>query len=120
LVPPLEKEAAGIISSSESILKAFATKHFLNARAINDLIKDVLKNRVCLVAPYPFRVAPWDEFNVTRDVDNNLILLVLDMFGMLDHSSSSGAHYVPLVQWGKLGSTRSFPWYSSAPSNRSG
>ena len=44
LVPPLEKEAAGIISSSEAILKAYATKHSLNARAINDLIKDVLKN----------------------------------------------------------------------------
>ncbi len=44
MVPPLEKEAAGIISSSEAILKAYATKHSLNARAINDLIKDVLKN----------------------------------------------------------------------------
>jgi hypothetical protein len=44
LVPSLEKEAAGIISSSEAILKAYATKHFLNARAINDLIKDVLNN----------------------------------------------------------------------------
>jgi hypothetical protein len=44
LIPPLEKEAAGIISSSEAILKAYATKHSLNARAINDLIKDVLEN----------------------------------------------------------------------------
>jgi hypothetical protein len=40
----LEKEAAGIISSSEAILKAYASKHCLNARAINDLIKDVFKN----------------------------------------------------------------------------
>ena len=44
LVPPLEKEAAGIISSSEAILKAYTTKRSLNARATNDLIKDVLKN----------------------------------------------------------------------------
>jgi hypothetical protein len=44
LVPPLEKEAARIISSNEAILKAYTTKHSLNARAINDLIKDVLKN----------------------------------------------------------------------------
>jgi hypothetical protein len=44
LVPPLEKEAAGIILGSEEILKAYATKHSLKARAINDLIKDALKN----------------------------------------------------------------------------
>ncbi len=31
-------------SSSEAILKVYATKHSLNAKAINDLIKDVLKN----------------------------------------------------------------------------
>ncbi len=43
LVPPLEREAAGIISSSEAVLKAYATKHSLNASAINDLIKDVPK-----------------------------------------------------------------------------
>jgi hypothetical protein len=40
----LEKEAAGIISSSEATFKTYATKHSLNARAINNLIKDVLKN----------------------------------------------------------------------------
>ncbi len=39
LVSSLQKEAAGIISSSEAILKAS-----LNARAINDLIKDARKN----------------------------------------------------------------------------
>ena len=46
LVPPLDKEASGIITVSEEIinLKAYASKHSLNARAINDLIKDVLKN----------------------------------------------------------------------------
>jgi hypothetical protein len=44
LVPQFEKEAAGITSDSEAILKAYTTKHFLNARAINDLIKDLLKN----------------------------------------------------------------------------
>jgi hypothetical protein len=37
----LDKEAAGIISSSEAILKEFASKHSLNAKTINDLIKDV-------------------------------------------------------------------------------
>ena len=44
LVPPLDKEASGIITVSEEIIKAYASKHSLNARAINDLIKDVLKN----------------------------------------------------------------------------
>jgi hypothetical protein len=44
LVPPLDREASGIITGSEDILKAFASKHSLNARVINDLIKDVLKN----------------------------------------------------------------------------
>ena len=47
LVPPLDsKEASGIITVSEEIIKAYASKHSLNARAINDLIKDVLKNPV--------------------------------------------------------------------------
>ena len=40
----MDKEAAGIISSSEAILKEFASKHSCNAKTINDLIKDVLKN----------------------------------------------------------------------------
>ena len=44
LVPPLDKEASGIITISEEIIKAYASKHSLNARAINDLIKAVLKN----------------------------------------------------------------------------
>jgi hypothetical protein len=44
LVPPLDKEAAGIITGSEEILKEFASKHFLKASTINDLIKDVPKN----------------------------------------------------------------------------
>jgi hypothetical protein len=44
LVLPLDKEAAGIITGSEEILKEFASKHSLNASTINDLIKDVLKN----------------------------------------------------------------------------
>jgi hypothetical protein len=44
LVPPLDKEASGIITVSEEIIKAYASKHSLNARAINDLIKDVRKN----------------------------------------------------------------------------
>ncbi len=44
MVPLLKKEAAGTISGSEAILKAYTTKHSLNARAIHDLIKDVLKN----------------------------------------------------------------------------
>lgn len=43
LVPPLDKEAAGIVTSSESILKEFTSKHSLNASTINDLIKDILK-----------------------------------------------------------------------------
>jgi hypothetical protein len=44
LVPPLDKEASGIFTGSEEILKAFSSKHSLNASVINDLIKDVLNN----------------------------------------------------------------------------
>ncbi len=46
LVPPLDREASDIITGSEDVLKALASKHSLNARAlvINDVIKDVLKN----------------------------------------------------------------------------
>ena len=40
----MDKEAAGIITSSEAILKQFSSKHSLPASAINDLIKEVLKN----------------------------------------------------------------------------
>ena len=42
----MDKEISGIIrvTGSEEILKAYYSKHTLNARAINDLIKDVLKN----------------------------------------------------------------------------
>ena len=41
-LPPLDKEAAGIITGSEAIVKEFASKHSLTASAINDLIKDGL------------------------------------------------------------------------------
>ena len=44
LVPPVDREAASILTGSEHILKAYASKHALNATAINDLIKDVLRN----------------------------------------------------------------------------
>jgi hypothetical protein len=46
LVPQLDREASGIITGSEDILKALDSKHSLNARAvvINDVIKDMLKN----------------------------------------------------------------------------
>jgi hypothetical protein len=44
LVPPSDQEASGIITGSEEILKAYSSKHSLNARVINDLINDVLKN----------------------------------------------------------------------------
>ena len=57
LVPPLDKEASGIITVSEEIIKAYASKHSLNARAINDLIKDVLKNPYCLVSLTCFAMA---------------------------------------------------------------
>jgi hypothetical protein len=43
-LPPLDKEAAGIITGSEAIFKEFASKHSLNASTINSFIKDVLKN----------------------------------------------------------------------------
>ena len=44
MVPPLDKEAAEVITGSEAILKEFASKQGLTAAAINSLIKDVLKN----------------------------------------------------------------------------
>ena len=44
LLPPLDKEAAGIITGSEAIFKEFATKHSLNASTINSFIKAVLKH----------------------------------------------------------------------------
>ena len=42
----MDKEAAGIITGSEEILKAYARKleQSLIANTINDLIKEVLKN----------------------------------------------------------------------------
>ncbi len=39
----MDAEDSGIITGSEAILKAYASKHSLNARAIYDLIKEVLK-----------------------------------------------------------------------------
>jgi hypothetical protein len=39
LLPPLDKEAAGIITGSEAILKEFASSHPLNASIINSSIK---------------------------------------------------------------------------------
>ncbi len=38
-LPPLDKEAAGIITDSEASFKEFATKHSLNASTINFFIK---------------------------------------------------------------------------------
>ena len=43
-VPPLDIDAASILTGSEHVLKAYASKHTLTAAAINDLIKYVLKN----------------------------------------------------------------------------
>ncbi len=64
---------------------------------------------VCLVAPYPFRNEPLDEFNVTRDFD-------ITGAGEVWYES---AHCVPLVQWNILKGTRSFHSYSSAPLSQS-
>ena len=41
---PLDKEAADIITTSEAILKQFASRHSLTANAINDFNKNVLKH----------------------------------------------------------------------------
>jgi hypothetical protein len=38
----LDQEASGIVTGSEEILTAVSSKHSLNARVINDLIKDLL------------------------------------------------------------------------------
>ncbi len=43
-MPALDRDAADVITGSEHILKAYADKHSLTARAIVDLIKNVLKN----------------------------------------------------------------------------
>ncbi len=40
VLPPLDQEASGIITGSEKNLKAFSSKHSLNTRVINDLIKE--------------------------------------------------------------------------------
>jgi hypothetical protein len=47
-LPPLDEEAAGIITDSEAIFKEFATKRSLNASTINSFIKDVLKIRLSM------------------------------------------------------------------------
>jgi hypothetical protein len=44
LVPPVDQEASCNITGSEEILKACPSKNSLNARIINDNIKDLLKN----------------------------------------------------------------------------
>jgi hypothetical protein len=44
LVPPLEKEVAGIITGSEAILKEFASKHSLNASTIKDVLQNLAFN----------------------------------------------------------------------------
>ena len=47
-VPPLDIDSASVLTGSEHILKAYASKHNLTAAAINDLIKDVLKPRISI------------------------------------------------------------------------
>ena len=44
MVPPLDKEAAEVITGSEAILKEFASKQGLTSATVNALIKDVLQN----------------------------------------------------------------------------
>ena len=44
LMPALDSDMAEVITGSEFIVKANAERDFLTATAINDLIKNVLKN----------------------------------------------------------------------------
>ena len=44
LMPALDSDMAEVITGSEFIVKAYAERNFLTATAINDLIKNVLKN----------------------------------------------------------------------------
>ena len=44
LMPALDSDMAEVITGSEFIVKANAERNFLTAIAINDLIKNVLKN----------------------------------------------------------------------------
>lgn len=44
LMPALDSDMAEVITGSEFIVKANAERNFLTATAINDLIKNVLKN----------------------------------------------------------------------------
>ena len=69
---------------------------------------------VCLVAPYPFRSEPLDEFNVTRDFDITGAGDVWYARPQLFFECT-----VPLVKWETLEGTKSFHWYSSAPLNQS-
>jgi hypothetical protein len=43
-LPPLDMEAADIITDNEAIFKEFATKDSLNASTIISFIKDILNN----------------------------------------------------------------------------
>jgi hypothetical protein len=43
-MPALDSDLAEVITGSEFIVKAYADRHSLSATAINDLIKNVLKN----------------------------------------------------------------------------
>jgi hypothetical protein len=43
-MPALDSDMAEVITGSEFIVKAYAERNFLTATAINDLIKNVLKN----------------------------------------------------------------------------
>jgi hypothetical protein len=43
-MPTLDRDMAEVITGSEFIVKAYADRHSLTATAINDLIKNVLKN----------------------------------------------------------------------------
>ena len=41
LLPPLDRDAADVLTGSEHILKAYAEKHSLTATAIKDLIAEI-------------------------------------------------------------------------------
>ena len=51
------------------LIESHPISYTISFPIIFDIVLFLLQDCVCLVAPYPFRSEPIDEFNVTRDFD---------------------------------------------------
>jgi hypothetical protein len=70
----------------------------------------LVQDCVCVVAPYPFRIEPLEDFDPIGDLDVTGGV----MFGMRGPFFSLLVPYVPLVIWVILPHTRMFHWSSSS------